>query len=131
MKIYDLMRADDTTGISGTGRVAQIVEFESGKVAVAWCADGRPQSVAVYNNLDEAKIVHGHSGSKFVLVLDTTQIREVGLVQELFEVRELFREAVSKIASGEKKYFGNWIGHCPSVPVQTVERYYSIIDGWV
>lgn len=70
MKIYDLIRAVDLTGVSGTGRVAQAIEFDSGKVAVAWCASNHPRSVAVYDTLDEAKLVHGHSGTEFVEVIN-------------------------------------------------------------
>ena len=131
MKIYDLMRAIDQTGISGVGRVAQIIEFDSGKVVAAWCAEGRPKSVATYDSMDEAKGVHGHSGSQFVLVFDTTQSHEVGLAKELFELRELFKEVVREIERGQIHHFGFWSGHCPQFSTDSVKAWRAIIDGWI
>lgn len=69
MKIYRLMRLHDVSGVSGAGVVAYAVEFPNGKVAVAWHAEGRPKSVAVYDSMDEAWLVHTHGGaSQFQLI---------------------------------------------------------------
>lgn len=69
MKIYRLMRRADVTGVSGAGIVAYAVEFPNGKVVVAWHAEARPKSIAVYDAMDEAIQVHTHGGaSEFQLI---------------------------------------------------------------
>lgn len=72
MKIFDVVRWKDHTEVSGKGLVAQAVEFDSGRVAVAWNAPGRPKSVAVYESLADALFVHGHNGdTEFIEVWDS------------------------------------------------------------
>ena len=57
---FDLMRSVDTSGVSGTGRVAEGFEFENGKVALCWL--GPMSSVNVYDSLDHVRAIHGHGG---------------------------------------------------------------------
>lgn len=72
MKVFDVIRWTDHTKVSGKGLVAQAVEFDSGRVAVAWIAKGRPKSVAVYTDLVDALFVHGHNGdTEFIEVWDS------------------------------------------------------------
>lgn len=60
MKLFNLVRDEDETGVSGTGVVAQGVLFDSGKVALSWLTD--VTSVAVYNSIADVKEIHGHEG---------------------------------------------------------------------
>jgi len=56
-----LARADDVTGLSGTGRVAWIVEFPDGTTVVRWCVSTVRQT-AVFNSMEDVLAVHGHDG---------------------------------------------------------------------
>jgi hypothetical protein len=60
VKCYRLMRDEDVTGASGEGHVADVVEFDSGKVVVAWRS--RHASIVVWDALEHAMAVHGHGG---------------------------------------------------------------------
>jgi len=60
MKIFYLKRAEDESGVSGTGRVAQGFIFDNGKVAVTWLSEH--PSVTVYDNIGEVTAIHGHGG---------------------------------------------------------------------
>ena len=56
-----LSRADDVTGLSGTGRVAWLVEFPDGVCVVRWCVSEVRQT-AVFASLADVLAVHGHDG---------------------------------------------------------------------
>lgn len=64
MKLFHLVREADPSGVSGTGVVAEVVEFENGCVAVAFFADRGPgvSALAVYRCLSDAEVIHGHGG---------------------------------------------------------------------
>lgn len=73
-RCFSLERAKDPTGVSGTGRVAWGVVFITGKVVVNWCVPNKPQSVTVYDDLDEVERVHGHDGLTRVVFMDDPDI---------------------------------------------------------
>lgn len=60
MRTYELVRDEDETGVSGTGRVAQLVEFDDGTVALRWLTE--TSSTAVYADLGAVAKIHGHGG---------------------------------------------------------------------
>lgn len=62
MKRFTLQRDEDPTGISGTGRVAEGVEFSDGTVVVRWTT-GRHRSTVVWPNMAAVEAIHGHGGS--------------------------------------------------------------------
>lgn len=64
MRYFVMERAEDVSGISGTGVVAEVVEFSNGKCVVAWDASksGVP-SVIVYDSLEDVDKIHGHGGA--------------------------------------------------------------------
>lgn len=71
MRLYELVREHDISGVSGVGIVAQAVEFASGKTVVAWLDDrgARVASVSVFDSVDDAERIHGHGGAtRFVLI---------------------------------------------------------------
>lgn len=68
-RIFDLMRAHDSSGVSGDGRVAEGIQFENGKVALCWL--GRYSSVNVYESVDHVQHIHGHGGSTEVVFRGT------------------------------------------------------------
>jgi hypothetical protein len=59
-KRFHLERDEDATGISGTGRIAEGVEFETGMAAMAWLTEWH--SVAIYPNMEHVERIHGHNG---------------------------------------------------------------------
>jgi hypothetical protein len=58
MRCFVLNRTSDETGVSGTGIVAEGVQFEVGKCVVCW----RPptSSVTVYDSIDDVRAIHCH-----------------------------------------------------------------------
>lgn len=70
MRRFDLIRHHDVSGVSGEGKVAEGVQFESGKVALRWCVEGVPSSVAVWDSIVHIIDVHGHNGLTEVRWID-------------------------------------------------------------
>ncbi|MGH3360497.1 MAG: hypothetical protein ACRDO7_16970 [Nocardioidaceae bacterium] len=63
-----LVRHSDPSGVSGTGIVAQGVEFGDGAVALRWiCAH---PSTAAWGSVDDVRVIHGHSGRTVVRWID-------------------------------------------------------------
>jgi hypothetical protein len=55
-----LIRHEDQTGVSGTGVVAEGVQFSSGKCVIAWIS--KYPSYALYDSIDVLEKIHGHDG---------------------------------------------------------------------
>lgn len=68
MRRFELHRDIDVSGISGTGVVAEGVEFGDGWVAVRW--RGATPSTVIWASVDDAVAVHGHAGSTRLVWLD-------------------------------------------------------------
>lgn len=64
---FVLVRDEDESGVSGTGVVAQGVEFSDGTCVLHWMTDYR--STAVYRNLEELEAIHGHGGKTRIVWL--------------------------------------------------------------
>jgi hypothetical protein len=63
MKLFKLVRDEDVSGVSGTGVVAEICVFKSGKVCVSFLPHtANVSNVIVYDSLEDAEKVHGHNG---------------------------------------------------------------------
>ncbi len=60
MRLFLLVRDEDVSGVSGTGIVAEGVEFSDGTVAMRWLR--RPFSVAFYGSIHDVVAVHGQGG---------------------------------------------------------------------
>lgn len=65
-KLFYLQRIEDESGISGTGRIAQGVIFDNGKVALTWLSEH--PSVAMYDNIGDVRTIHGHEGKTEVVM---------------------------------------------------------------
>lgn len=63
-----LVRHDDETGISGTGVVAEGVEFSNGWCTMSWLTS--MHSVATYLNIKALTAIHGHNGRAVVEWVD-------------------------------------------------------------
>jgi hypothetical protein len=65
MKTFVLNRLEDETGISGTGIVAEGVEFDNGKVVLCWIV-GDSKSISVWDSIEDAEAIHGHGGRTII-----------------------------------------------------------------
>lgn len=60
MKTFKVHRNEDVSGVSGTGIIAEGVEFHDGQCAVSWF--GKYHMLEVAPNIQTWIDVHGHSG---------------------------------------------------------------------
>ena len=60
MRFFDLDRVEDESGVSGTGLVAQGVEFDDGTIALRWLTEHK--STAIYADETTLEKIHGHAG---------------------------------------------------------------------
>lgn len=67
---FQLVRHEDITGISGTGIVAEGVEFSDGSVALRWTAEWPTSVVFHERGMESVEHVHGHGGSTEIVWLD-------------------------------------------------------------
>jgi hypothetical protein len=67
MRTFELHRIEDETGISGTGIVAQGVEFDDGTCALRWMTEHR--SSGFYETMRSLEKIHGHGGKTKVVVV--------------------------------------------------------------
>lgn len=68
LRRFVLERAEDVSGTSGTGTVAEGVEFSNGQVVVHWLS--QLESVNVYANAKVLEKLHGHEGRTVVQWVD-------------------------------------------------------------
>jgi hypothetical protein len=64
-RLFNLVRTEDISGVSGTGIVAEGAQFSTGKCVLSWVTKYR--SVAVYDSLEELEAIHGHDGKTRVV----------------------------------------------------------------
>jgi hypothetical protein len=65
---FQLVRHEDITGVSGTGVVAEGVQWSNGQVCLCW--RGEHSSVAVWPSMEDAMAIHGHDGATEAHFLD-------------------------------------------------------------
>ena len=68
MKTFVLIRDEDESGISGTGTVAEGVQFSNGRCVLSWMTQFK--SMSIYESIEDIKAVHGHFG-KTRIVFDS------------------------------------------------------------
>jgi hypothetical protein len=68
MRRFILIRAEDLTGVSGTGEVAEGTVFSSGLAVIRWLRE--PYAMGVYQTLDDVISVHGHEGRTQLQFID-------------------------------------------------------------
>ncbi|ASR77374.1 hypothetical protein SEA_EVY_115 [Streptomyces phage Evy] len=76
MRLFELHRDIDESGVSGTGKVTQGVQFDDGQVCMLWLTalKGYPQ---VYPHIERVLEIHGHDGKTRVVWLDEKPGRTV------------------------------------------------------
>lgn len=75
MRRFILIRHADASGVSGTGIVAEGVEFASGRVALTWLS--QYGTVNVYDNIKVVEALHGHDGMTTVEWVDPQPSKKV------------------------------------------------------
>lgn len=65
---FRLVRIEDESGISGTGHVADGVQFVDGTCALRWLTEKR--STAIYTTPQDLEAIHGHGGKTVIEWLD-------------------------------------------------------------
>lgn len=68
MKRFYLKRLEDETGVSGTGIVAEGVQFQSGWCALTWLVG--QLTLAFYPNIATIEKIHGHNGKTLIVWID-------------------------------------------------------------
>jgi len=68
MRRFELHRGADVSGISGTGIVAEGVEFTNGMCAITWNSPHR--TVTFSESIKSVGAVHGHEGSTKIVWID-------------------------------------------------------------
>lgn len=71
MRAFVLQRTEDISGVSGSGIVAEGVEFADGVCAMRWLTPIR--STAVYDSLEDLRAIHGHNGATETVYIDITE----------------------------------------------------------
>lgn len=71
MRRFKVYRSEDVSGVSGTGVVAEGVEFSNGKVAVSWL--GELTSIEIHDSIDNFVTIHGHGGRTNVVWTDLNE----------------------------------------------------------
>lgn len=69
MRRFNLIRNKDATGVSGTGNVAEGVEFSDGQLVVRW-KSGTPSTVIWDGSEEDMMSIHGHNGWTHIEWLD-------------------------------------------------------------
>ena len=68
MRRFRLMRAEDVSGVSGTGNVAEGVSFSDGRIVISW--SGPYRSISIFESLGDLEAIHGHGGRTWIDWLD-------------------------------------------------------------
>lgn len=69
MRAFLLVRDEDETGISGTGIVAEGIEFSDGRIAMRWVSS-TSRSTVTWDSARDAITIHGHNGKTRMVFSD-------------------------------------------------------------
>lgn len=72
----------DETGVSGTGTIAEGVEFHDGTAALRWRSEFK--STAVYASMADVEAIHGHNGQTKVVWLDASAEMHKAQIERLW-----------------------------------------------
>lgn len=75
MRLFELHREVDASGVSGTGRVAEGVEYSNGMCSLTWLTPFR--CVNIYESMKTLEAVHGHGGATKVVWLPVQEKNEL------------------------------------------------------
>jgi len=75
LRRFLLLRHTDTSQISGTGIIAQGVQFHDGTCVLNWLT--KHHSLGIYPSIQELESIHGHNGGTEVIFVDSLLQAEV------------------------------------------------------
>lgn len=67
MKAFILRRKEDVSGVSGTGDIAEGVQFHDGQCILSWF--GQHHTIEVCPSVEAVIAIHGHEGKTEVVWL--------------------------------------------------------------
>lgn len=65
MRDFILYRVTDVSGVSGTGVVAEGVEFSDGVCVCRWTTD--TPTTTMFNSITDVEAIHGHDGATKII----------------------------------------------------------------
>ena len=65
---FQLHRKDDETGVSGTGVVAEGIQFSNNECVLVWLS--KRSSIGIYTHLADIDHIHGHEGKTRIVWID-------------------------------------------------------------
>lgn len=68
MRRFLLVRSEDVSGISGTGNVAEGIEFHDGQCVLSWF--GQHHTIEVSPSVETVIAIHGHNGKTTIQYID-------------------------------------------------------------
>lgn len=75
MKIFHLVRKEDVSGVSGTGIVAEGVEFADGAVVMQWQVPlQHTGGLSIFKSIEDVRRIHGHENRTVVIFAITPEI---------------------------------------------------------
>lgn len=117
---FQLYRREDVHSVSGTGIVAEGIEFRDNSVAYKWLTSpGTLQYAETIDGVEAVDHIHGHNGRTAIRWLDDNQETTSKTVEELYEDRNRLALAFSTSAillsspysTNPNDYAGGW--HLP------------------
>ena len=66
------MRQKDVSGVSGTGKIAEVIELHDGQVILSWY--GQHHVTSLHPTLHSIIDIHGHNGSTYLVPI--SQVKE-------------------------------------------------------
>jgi hypothetical protein len=73
-RLFVLDRVEDQSGISGTGVVAEGIEFSDGTVVMRWRT--HIKSTSIYESVRAVEAIHGHGGRTRIRFIESRPITE-------------------------------------------------------
>jgi hypothetical protein len=71
MKRFYLERSEDVSGVSGTGRITEGIQWSDGRIAIRWPTKNLlPGSGSTFDSIEDVKRIHGHGGLTRVVWVD-------------------------------------------------------------
>lgn len=79
MRTFELHRQADSSGVSGTGRVAEGVIFEGGETVLRWCTAAGPNTWVFFQSHADFLQIHcyAHPGNGTRIVYGDGEVLEV------------------------------------------------------
>jgi hypothetical protein len=71
MRRFQLVRTEDVSGTSGTGLIAEGIEFTSGSCVITWLTQFR--TVSFYESVRALSEIHGHDGRTKIVFIDSPE----------------------------------------------------------